>query len=255
MKASCRYLPFILLLLIGLGVGQDAAPVSDTPAVLPSLSAEQVVDRLVQRNLERARLLGAYQGTRIYKLEYRGFPGTRSAEMMVDVEYRSPGTKKFTIRSEKGSKLIIDRVFKRMLESEKEAQTTENQSRVALNPTNYRFALVGYENGPNGPAFVLSADPRTDNKLLFRGRVWVDAQDFAVVRVEATPAKNPSFWMKETKIQQVYARVGEFWLPLSNSSSSVIRLGGHAEFTIQYRDYQITSVNRPKAISEVAGPE
>src|SRR5882724_8311561 len=159
MKVSCRCLPFILLLLTGLGVGQSAAPVSDTPALLPGsplpgspLNAEQVVDRLVQRNLERARLLGAYQGTRVYKLEYRGFPGSRSAEMIVDVKYRSPGTKEFTILSEKGSKLIIDRVFKRMLDSEKEAQTAENQRRVALNPTNYRFALVGYENGPNGPA-------------------------------------------------------------------------------------------------------
>ena len=28
--------------------------------------------------------------------------------MIVDVKYRSPGTKDFSIRSEKGSKLIID---------------------------------------------------------------------------------------------------------------------------------------------------
>jgi hypothetical protein len=35
--------------------------------------------------------------------------------------------------------------------------------------------------------------------------------------------------------------VGDFWLPLSNRSSSEIRLGGHASFTIEYQDYQITA--------------
>ena len=62
-----------------------------------------------------------------------------------------------------------------------------------------------------------------------------------MVRIEAEPAKNPSFWTKETKIEQVYAKVGEFWLPVSNRSSSAIRLGGNAYFTIDYQNYQVKS--------------
>jgi len=69
------------------------------------------------------------------------------------------------------------------------------------------------------------------SKLLYRGRIWVDAADFAVVRIEATPTKNLSFWTKETKIEQEYAKVGGFWLPLFNRSSSAIGLGGHACLT------------------------
>jgi hypothetical protein len=205
------------------------------------LSAEEVVERLVQRNLERARALTAYQGTRIYHLEYHGFPGPRTAEMIVDMKYRSPGAKEFTIRSETGSRLIIDRVFHKLLQSEKEALTQENQAHVALNTDNYRFALIGYENTPTGSCYVLSVEPLTKNKLLYRGQIWVDAEEFAVLRIEATPAKNPSFWTKETKIKQRYGKVGDFWLPVSNQSSSITRLGGQADFTIEYRDYQITS--------------
>jgi hypothetical protein len=182
-------------------------------------------------------------GIRIYRLEYRGFPGSRSAEMTVAVKYRSPGTKEFSIQSEKGSQLLIERVFQKMLQSEQEALQEENQARVALNNDNYHFALAGYEIIPTGAAYILSVEPRTNNKLLYRGRIWVDAQDFAVIRIEAAPAKNPSFWTKETKIEQVYAKVGEFWLPLYNRSNSRIRLGGHAYFTIDYRDYQITAAN------------
>jgi hypothetical protein len=228
---------------------------SNTPAVDPraSLSAEQVVDNLVLRNLERARALGAYHATRVYRLEYRGFPSSRSAEMTVDVDYRSPATKEFSIRSQTGSHFLIEKVFQKMLQSEKEALTEENQARVALNHDNYRFTLSGCESLPTGLSYILSVEPRTNNKLLYRGRIWVDAEDFAVVRIDAAPAKNPSFWTKETRIEQVYAKVGNFWLPVSNRSSSAIRLGGLANFTIDYQDYQITAVAPVGASGKVTG--
>jgi hypothetical protein len=54
--------------------------------------------------------VAAYQGTRIYRLEYSGFPGSRSAEMTVTVEYRSPETKEFSIQREIGSRMLIERV-------------------------------------------------------------------------------------------------------------------------------------------------
>lgn len=244
MRLQRRSARITVSFLVGIGLLQTAlAQPSDVPAAgAPArLSAEEVVGRMVQRNLERAHALSAYQGTRIYRLDYHGFPGSRSAEMIVEVKYRTPATKEFTVRSEKGSQLIIERVFKRMLQSEKEAAAEENQSHVALNNDNYSFTLTGSENTPSGSSYILFVEPRTNNKLLYRGRIWVDAEDFAVTRIEAAPAKNPSFWTKETKIVQVYTKVGGFWLPLSNRSTSFIRLGGQANFTIDYQDYQITA--------------
>lgn len=218
---------------------QQATPAaSEHPA---TLLAEQIVDNLVRRNRERARALESYQGTRVYRLEYRGFPSSRSAEITVDVQYRSPATKEFSIRSQSGSHFLVEKVFQRMLQSEKDALTEENQARVALNNDNYSFTLDGADNLPTGPAYILSVEPRTSNKLLYRGRIWVDAEDFAVVRIDAAPAKNPSFWTKDTRIEQAYTKVGNFWLPLSNRSTSAIRLGGHAYFSIDYRDYKITA--------------
>lgn len=255
MKTQTRSARFFLSLLIGFGVSQVAgAQPSDLPAGEPiiQLSTEDIVTNMVRRNLERAQALGAYQSTRIYRLDYHGFPGSRSAEMIVDVKYRSPGTKEFSIRSEKGSHLLIDRVFHRLLQSEKEALNEENQSRVALNTDNYHFTLAGSERTPAGSFYILSVEPVTNDKLLYRGRIWVDAEDFAVMRIEAAPAKNPSFWTKETKIEQVYTKVGDFWLPVSNRSTSAIRLGGRAYFTIDYQDYQITAATPVGAPRKVA---
>ncbi len=242
--------------LMCIGVWQRApAQTSSTSVIEPrtALTSEQIVNQLVQKNLERAQALAEYQGTRIYRLEYHGFPGSRSAEMTVDVQYRSPGTKEFSIRSETGSRWLIERVFHKLLQSEKEAVAEENQARVALNNDNYRFALAGYESMPTGPCYVLSVEPLTTNKLLYRGRIWVDAEDFAVVRIEAAPAKTPSFWTKETTIEQVSAKLGEFWLPISNRSTSAIRLGGRAYFSIDYQDYQITAATPLGTPSNVAG--
>ena len=89
--------------------------------------------------------------------------------------------------------------------------------------------------------YVLKVEPRTKNKFLYRGRVWVDGEDFAVVRLEAEAAKNPSFWTKKSELEQLYMKVSDFWLPARNHTISSIRLGGRAELTIQYTNYQITA--------------
>jgi hypothetical protein len=62
------------------------------PAIEPhtELSAEQVVSNLIRSNLARAQGLAAYRATRTYRLEYQGFPGSRNAELVLDVRYESP---------------------------------------------------------------------------------------------------------------------------------------------------------------------
>ena len=203
------------------------------------LTAEQVVNNMVRMNRERQEALHAYQGTRTYRVNYKGFTGSRSAEMIVDMKYEVPEGKAFTVQSATGSKLIIDKVFKKLLEAEKEAQGALAQRRTALNSDNYAFKLIGYEESSAGPMYVLDVEPRRKDKFLYRGRVWVNAEEFAVVRLQAEPAKNPSFWTKKSKIVQVYSKVNDFWLPTYNQSVSDIRLGGHAELTIQYQRYKV----------------
>ncbi|MGB7622385.1 MAG: hypothetical protein WBN92_08560, partial [Terriglobia bacterium] len=116
----------------------------------------------------------------------------------------------------------------------------------------YVFTLNGYESTPAGSIYLLSVEPRTKDKFLYRGRIWVDAEDFAVVRMEVEPAKNPSFWTKNTEVEQAYVKVGGFWLPAQHRSLSTIRLGGRADFTIDYKDYQITGASSSSNFSSAA---
>ena len=228
----------------------EFVPVANAP-----LQTARIVETLVSRNQERAQSLHGYVGTRVYQVEYHGFPGGRTAEMIVDVKYRSPETKEFTVRSSTGSIVIVERVFKKLLQSEKDASSREAQKRTALNSDNYSFTQVGYENTPSGLMYVLAVQPKRKDKFLYEGRIWVDARAFAVARLEPQPAKNPSFWTKSSVIEQVYTPVGEFWLPTRNRSVGEIRLGGTAELTIQYNEYRLVNgdeVNKVSALDSVA---
>ena len=204
-----------------------------------SLRLEQIVTNLEQRNALRAAALEEFEGKRIYRMEYRGFPSDKDAEMVVKVTFHAPNSKEFTVVSQTGSKFILERVFKKLLEGEQEAANHDNHHDTALTRQNYDFELAGYEASRDGGQYVLNLLPRTKNKFLYRGKIWVDAKDFAVVRIEAEPGKNPSFWIKKTDIAHRYVKVNDFWLPAENHTESFVRLGGKATLSIEYQDYKI----------------
>jgi hypothetical protein len=246
---------FFLLATIVVGVcwaGADSGPLPPSITTAP-LSVDQVINNLVRKDKERAQALRHYESIRVYRLSYRGFPGDRDAEMTVAATYDSPSTKNFKVISQTGSKLIVDRVFKRLLESEKEAAEPDMHARTLLNRDNYNIALTGFESSDKGSQYVLSVSPKTKSKYLYRGKVWVDATDFAVTRIDAEPAQNPSFWTKKSEIHHEYMKVQDFWLPRRNESISYIRLGGRATLTIEYDNYRVTdsreSRNSTKASS------
>ena len=225
---------------------RDMSPGDAVPKA--SLSVEEIVKNLEEKSRERASALHEFQGTRIYRMSYRGFPGDRDAEMVVRVSYRPPNTKEFTVLSKSGNKFLLEHVFKQLLQGEQEAASEENRKRIALDTTNYDFRLLGLEASPTGPQYLLSVDPKSSNKFLYRGRIWVDAHDFALTRIEGEPARNPSFWIKKTEIKQHYQRVDNFWLPAENHSESWIRIGGRAILSIEYKDYRV--IRKPMQAGE-----
>lgn len=214
--------------------------VDPTQSTQPTpLALEQVLANLEQRNAQRTAALEQFEGKRTYRMQYRGFPSDRDAEMVVKVKFRAPNSKEFTVLSETGSKFVIDHVFKKLLEGEQEALKGENRHETALTRQNYDFELVGFDTTPDGAQYVLKLLPKTKNKFLYRGKIWVDAKDFAVVRIEGEPGKNPSIWIKKTGIAHSYVKMDGFWLPAENHTESFIRLGGKATLSIEYQDYKI----------------
>lgn len=218
-----------------------AQPAGDSAALTQGvpLPLEEVVKNLETRNAQRTAALEEFEGKRVYRLQYRGFPSDRDAEMVVKISFRAPSSKEFTVVSETGSKFVIDHVLKKLLEGEQEAAKGDNRHETALTRENYDFELAGYEESPEGARYVLNLLPKSRNKFLYRGKIWVDAKDFAVARIDAEPGKNPSFWIKKTEIAHKYCKVDDFWLPAEDHTESFIRLGGKATLSIEYQEYRI----------------
>src|SRR5579859_187085 len=214
-----------------------AARAQSDPA-LPNLTADQVVQRLMEKNQERAAALQHYLGKRSYRLEYHGFPASAEATMDVEVNFDAPATKHFTVVSTTGSKMIQNRVFHKLLESEEQAGDANNRTRTELGPDNYTFSLAGTE----GKNYVLNVEPKQESRFLYRGKIWVDSQDFAVTRIEAQPARNPSFWTTKSLIHHTYQKLDNgFYLPKENKTVTNVRLGGVATLTIEYQSYLVTA--------------
>jgi hypothetical protein len=232
MRAGLLFLAFV-----SAAAETDAAPVP-CPAGA-KLDGAAVVARLMSRNDQRARDLLNFQSIRHYHLRYTGFPSL-TAEMQVKTSYKAPGTREFTIESESGSKFLLNHVLHRLLESERDANSdTANRMAIGLTTANYRFSLLGCAPGDAPPRYVMQVEPLRDDKFLYRGTVWIGAPDFAVTRIDAEPAKNPSFWTRRTEIHHEYQKVGEFYLPALNRTVTDVRVGGQAVLTIRYQDYKV----------------
>jgi hypothetical protein len=198
-----------------------------------------IVDQLVQRNRVRADQLKEYESCRYYALAYSGFPSRKTAGMVVAMKFNAPAKKEFRIVREEGSLPLVHHVLKQLLDREKESGDEQNREKSSLTPTNYEFQFLNTEMVEGRQQYVLSVTPRTNNRFLYRGKIWVDAADYAVSHVSAEPAKNPSLFISHTEIEHFYTKVGEFWLPARNTSVTKVRMGGTAKLEIQYANYRI----------------
>jgi len=212
------------------------------PACAPVLPLDQVVAAMVRMNQMRAEALRLYTSVRKYHLTLDGLVHRR-ADMVAKMTYVWPDQKVFEIISESGSELMRNRVLKATMEAEKEGLRGDNRDRTAITPANYEFALDKVEGTP--PVFyVLKLTPRINNKFLYKGRIWVDAQDFAVARIECEPAKNPSWWTKKNDITDTYRKIGDFWLPAHLESITDVRIFGRSVLTIDYKDYELLDARK-----------
>src|SRR5271169_466206 len=206
---------------------------TDGAGTLPT--AEDIVRQMGAHDLQRQASMEGYAGMRRYVLENHQFQ--KRAEMLVRVQGDPNGTKHFEVKSEDGWKAAHQHVLRKMLESETETSRPEMRARARLIPENYDFAVIGTELVSDRTAYVLAITPKRKEKYLFRGRIWVDAEDYALVRAEGDPAKNPSFWTKSTHFVQIYRKSGSFWFPLSTESVTDAHIFGTTDVNIEYFDY------------------
>jgi hypothetical protein len=142
----------------------------------------------------------------------------------------------FRVIERKGSGSIQQRVFDPMLKAESDTGAAAVRRSAEVNRHNYKFRYLGLD--PSGAAYVFAAEPITASRYLFRGKVWIDCEDYGVRKVEGEPAQQPSFWVRKTHFVHQYEKFGRFWFPVSNRTEVELRLLGRSRFGIDYFQHQ-----------------
>jgi hypothetical protein len=215
------------LVFIGVAAAQDSN--------LPLPSASDVVAKMMERDSQRQAALHGYTGVRRYVLENSRHH--KRAEMLVTMACLYNGSKEFQKVSESGWGTARSHVFPKLLEGESEASRPDVRELSRITPQNYSFEMVKQDYVNERLTYVMDIAPKTQNKYLVQGRMWVDAQDYAIVRIDGKPAKNPSFWIKSVHFVHTYQKTGPFWLPATDRSVTDARIIGATELTIEYFDY------------------
>src|SRR5271165_4310695 len=213
----------------------------------PLPSADEVVATMQQRDAQRRTLLEGYRGMRQYILDNTRMQ--KHAEMHVRVQSDVDGTKHFEIVDEAGWKAAYNHVFRKMLDSEAETSHPQISPKTRIASDNYEFHMVGIEPIEGRSAYAIDITPKRHEERLFQGRIWVDAEDYALVRAEGRPAKNPSFWTRSVHFVHTYQKAGSFWFPVATESVSEVRIFGATKVTINYFDYTPKSQHATESAS------
>jgi hypothetical protein len=218
---------YVLLLFVAAPVWGQTAEVSST---LPS--AQEIVGRMLARNAWQDQMLLEFSALRKFYAANVRFK--TDSTMYVQTVFHRPDQLQSVVKSQKGSMFIRSRVFDKILEAENETRARKDRQQVDITPVNYEFALVGSGDCDGRSCYRMHISPKRKDKYSLDGEVWIDAEDYSIVRMHGVPARRPSIWTLKTEIDRRYRKVAGVWLPERLDSSSEIMVAGHSVLSIEY---------------------
>ncbi len=201
------------------------------------ITENQIFVELLAHNQPRNAALLDYTSLRTYQVV--DLKGKVHAQEIGRMEYRAPDKKKFVVASESGSGLIRHMALNPLIASEIEAAAGKEHRDSSLTPANYTLQPVGEQQVGPYHCFVAQAIPKRKDKYLFEGKVWIDVEDYAVVRIEGHPAKKLSFWIEQADFVRQYQKIGSFWLSQQDMTFVQVRLYGKKVLKIDHEDYAV----------------
>ena len=219
-------------LLLGMLLLWPAASVcQERPEVL---SIDQIVARMVSQGQMQEKALQGYRAARRMEASNPRF-GLRAAIDLMTTFHRPDSLNSEVVRFE-GSNFIRKRVFDKILEAEKEASAQKATSENDILPQNYQFELQSEEDCSGHKCYRVNISPRRNSKYLLKGSIWIDAEDYAIVRITGSPSKRVSFWTLRTEVDRQYQKVNGIWLLVRTNANSDLLIAGRSVLSITY-DY------------------
>lgn len=227
---------------------QESNLTSPLEPLRAGIAEDQLFKELDAHNeLRKSALLG-YTVRRTYQVA--DLKGKVHAQEVGQMEFHAPDQKAFVANSETGSGLIRRMALNPLISSEIEAAAGKAHHDSTISPANYSIELLGEQQVGPYHCFVARAVPKRKEKYLFEGTLWIDADDYAIVRVEGHPAKKLSFWIERADFVRQYQKVDGFWLPERDQTLVQVRLYGKKVLTIEHGDYVVNAGQNHLAVNK-----
>lgn len=249
MRAATASVKWIFC-LVAVTFASIAVPIPSQAGSLPDPAAGSVDETFHKSQYQPAEIFARlrsrheWQQSRIHRLShsrtYRllGKEGKVIAEETVTVDYEAPHRVTVTVSSGSGSQFVRKHVFRKFINYEVE-RVREQGDDWPITSENYDLRLAGLDRTENVNCLSVFASPKRAQSDLFQGTMWIDDENFAIVKITGHLAKSPSFWIKQVDFDRNYVKIGEFWLLRRETAISDVRFFGRKTMTIDYRNYVI----------------
>ena len=212
---------FCVVFFLALAAGQQNGPTPDVNAI--------VTHMIAARQGNQARI-HAYTVKRDYQILDK--QQQSKAQIIANITYLPPDQKQYQIERSSGG--MAGRVLRDIVQ--KDAESPKEVQRKEISPENYDFQFAGEDRVDGRKCFVLAINPKRSEKDLIRGKIWVDAADYRIHRLEGNPVKSPSWWIRDLYILMSFTSVDGMWLHTSTHAVADVRFKG--KYVVDTRDLE-----------------
>jgi hypothetical protein len=206
------WVPSVLPSQVPSGQVNSQPKTPDLNSIVQSIEAAQ------QQNRAKTQ---AYTVTRSYKL-FHADERQPVSQTTAEVSFAPPSTRTYEIKQSSG----ISR-GKEMVRDILDLEVVPVQSSSEISRRNYEFVFVQREMLADVPTYLLRMIPKRKQKDLLKGLIWVDTRTFRIQRIEGTPTKKPSWWLKDLAITLQYTDLHGLWLPTYMKATAIVRFAGN----------------------------
>ncbi len=217
-----------------------ATTLSPTTALAQQPASNPTFQKIDASVATRDENLLGYTVTEIYRV-YRGADKTHAAaQMTVKTTYRKESGKSYVILSQSGSELLLKEVLGRILDSERMMTQPANRAQAVLTTANYTMTVKGDDRVDGRACRVVAIVPKRSSPYLFRGTLWVDAQDGSIVKLDGVSSKAASVLAGASQVSRQYTQINGLPMATHAEAEAGSWLLGQTTIDIDYSGYEMT---------------
>jgi len=204
-----------------------------------NLTIDQIVARMQQASTAERTGTPGYTVTREYWLSAADAPQPAS-DVVAQVTFIPPSDKQYVIVKAEGNERGAG-IVRKVLDHE--AAMAGRWRLHDISRDNYDFALLGHETIAGHDCYVLELSPKREAVELIRGKAWVNAQNFHLIRVAGETVKSPSMWLKKLTVTLNFGQVNGVWLETSTRAVADVRFVGPHVLTSREIDVETDALS------------